>query len=131
MICSDVKQMFTFLSHKGIRDSLEWLLREMSQLKQYKDRGGTMRTPRKTNKNYVTLVVDPTSEIYWGNAMATGKPEDVITMNFNDIRNIVDMDLDFTYSTVGTTILKQRQGCPIGGILSSFYANLVCAKQEY
>ena len=39
--------------------------------------------------------------------------------------------LEFTYSTVGQNILKQKQGCPIGGILSSFYANLYCAKQEY
>ena len=136
MLCSDVKQMFTFLSHKGIINSLEWLLKEMSDLKQYTQRGGVDRTPRKIKKNQVTLVVE-TGEIYWGKdthegySKPTGGPDDVVIFNFADIRAIVQMDLDYTYSTVGKTTLKQKQGCPIGGILSSFYANLVCAKQEY
>lgn len=138
MFCSDVKQMFTFLSHRGIEEALEWLFTEVSELKQYTQRGGIDRTPRKTRKNKMTLVVE-TNEVYWGEGnheghlkdRATGGPEDVITFSFSDLRSIITMDLNFTYSTVGQTILKQKQGCPIGGILSSFYANLYCAKQEY
>ena len=45
--------------------------------------------------------------------------------------SVVNTDLKYTYSTVGKTVLKQKLGCPIGGNLSSFYANLYCAKQEY
>jgi len=40
------------------------------------------------------------------------------------------MDLEFTQSKVGKTILKQKLGCPIGGMLSSFYANVFCGMRE-
>ena len=138
IFCSDVKQMFTFLTHDGIRRALIWLFAQMRELKQYTVRGGINRTPRKRRKNIVTLVVE-TGEIYWGQGnheshlrnIATGSPEDVITFTFDDLMSVVNTDLEYTYSTVGTTILKQKLGCPIGGNLSSFYANLYCAKQEY
>jgi len=136
MFCSDVKQMFTFLSHNEIMKALEWMLDIMSKLKQYTDRGGIDRTPRKSRKNKVTLVVE-TGEIYWGKSTheeyrkPTGSPDDIITLDFKDLRAVVMIDLAFTHSTVGKTILKQNQGCPIGGILSSFYANLVCARNEH
>ena len=65
-----------------------------------------------------------------GDNRSRGSPEDVVTFSFENLRNIVLLDLQFTYSLVGKTILKQRQGAPIGGILSCFYANLVCAKKE-
>jgi hypothetical protein len=37
----------------------------------------------------------------------------------------------FTQSKIGNTIIKQKKGCPIGGILSGSYANIYCAKNEY
>ena len=36
-----------------------------------------------------------------------------------------------TYTTAGLTILKQTRGAPIGGFLSSNYANIKCAYDEY
>jgi hypothetical protein len=62
---------------------------------------------------------------------SSGTKRDIITMDFNDIIRVVDMDLKFTHSRVGNTILKQKKGCPIGGILSGSYANIYCAKNEY
>ena len=136
MFCSDVKEMFCNLSHNGILLALTWLFDILGKQKQYQERGGILRTPRKTRKNRVTLITN-TNEIYWGagnheghQRQIKGNNEDVVTFTFSDLRSIISMDLNFTYSTVGKTLLKQKLGCPIGGILSCFYANLYCAMKE-
>ena len=139
MFASDVKQMFTFLSHEGILTALNWLLEHMSNLKQYTKRGGINRTPRKNRKNTVTVThIVETGETYWGYGNAEGSMkstingtnDDIVTFTFEDLRSVVIMDLEFTQSAIGRTIIKQKLGCPIGGILSSFYANLYCAMRE-
>lgn len=137
MFASDVKQMFTFLNHDGIREALEWLFKEMEKLPQYQERGGILREPRKINKNKITLVVED-NELYWGSGrhegrrqdQASGFKDDVITFDFNMLRDIVNLDLKYTHSRMGKALLKQKLGCPIGGILSCFYANLFCSYQE-
>lgn len=137
MFASDVKQMFTFLNHEGIMEALEWLFREIGKQKQYPSREGMQRSPRKINKNKMTLVVEE-NEIHWGSGLHEGrrrdKPsgynDDVVTFDFEMLRRVILMDLKFTHSRVGNDLLKQKLGCPIGGILSSFYANLFCAFQE-
>ena len=89
----------------------------MEKLKQYPKRGGILRTPRKHKKNKITFITE-TDEIYWGtgihqdNKKPTGGPDDIITLSFSDIRAVVLIDLQFTYSTVGKTILKQQQSFP-------------------
>ena len=107
----------------------------MSKEKQYR-KGGKNRTPRRCNKNIVTLNVE-TGEIDWGRGNHEGKKSgagtkrDIITISFEDIKKVVKIDLKYTYSKIGETIMRQKIGCPIGGILSWSYANIYCAKNEY
>jgi hypothetical protein len=54
----------------------------------------------------------------------------VIVFTSEDLKQITNLDLKYTQSKVGETILEQRLGCPIGGILSTFYANLFCSYRE-
>ena len=138
IFCTDVQQMFTNLTHDGIKKATRWMLDTLKDQKQYTTRGGIPRTPRKFRKNKVTLVTE-TDEVYWGQSTheaqhkerATGSKEDIIIFNFDDLMQIIHFDLNTTYSTVGKTILEQKHGCPIGGILSCFYANIYCAWREY
>jgi hypothetical protein len=130
--------MFTNLTHDGIKKAIRWMLNILKDQKQYTTRGGQLRSPRKHRKNKVTLVTE-TNEIYWGTSTheahtperVRGSKNDIVNFNFDQLLQIVHFDLDTAYSTVGKTILKQKHGCPIGGILSSFYANIYCAWREY
>ena len=138
LFCTDVQQMFTNLTHEGIKKATRWMLNTLKDQKQYTTRGGIPRTPRKHRKNKITLVTE-TDEVYWGQSTheahqkekATGSKEDIIIFNFDDLMQIIHFDLNTAYSTVGKTILEQQHGCPIGGILSCFYANIYCAWTEY
>ena len=138
LFCTDVQQMLTNLTHEGIKQAVKWMLNTLKDQKQYTTRGGIPRTPRKYRKNKVTLIAE-TDEIYWGQSTheaqpkgkAAGSKEDIIIFNFDDLTQIIHFDLNTTYSTVGKTILEQKHGCPIGGILSCFYANIYCAWREY
>ena len=107
----------------------------MRGTKQYR-REGKRRTPRKTNKNVVTLNVE-TNVIEWGRGnhdgekRGKGTSRDIVTISFSDIIKTIKIDLKYTHSTVGKTIIRQRIGCPIGGKISGSYANIYCAKDEY
>ena len=61
---SDVTAMYTHLCPKEIKKSIIWMLDVMRKEKQYRTTG-RKRTPRKINKNVVTLNVE-TGEIEWG-----------------------------------------------------------------
>ena len=65
VFCTDVQQMFTNLTHDGIKKAIRWMLNILKDQKQYTTRGGQPRSPRKHRKNKVTLV-NETNEIYWG-----------------------------------------------------------------
>ena len=114
------------------------MLDTLKDQKQYTTRGGIPRTPRKHRKNKVTLVTE-TDEVYCGKSTheahhkekATSSKEDIIIFNFDDLMQIIHFDLNTAYSTVGKTIFEHQHGCPIGGILSCFYANIYCAWREY
>ena len=47
-----------------------------------------------------------------------------------DLIKIAHFDLTNTYTSTGTAIFKQIQGAPIGGFLSTNYANIKCAYDE-
>ena len=132
---SDVTAMYTHLCQTEIRRAIRWLINIHKEQKQYRTTG-KKRTPRKINKNIMTLNVEEDT-IEWGRGnhdgekKSSGTKRDIITLSFDDIIRVVDMDLKFTHSKVGKTILKQKKGCPIGGILSGSYANIYCAKNEY
>lgn len=42
----------------------------------------------------------------------------------------VNYDLAHNFCMVGGTVYEQVNGCPIGGLLSAFYANVYCAHDE-
>jgi hypothetical protein len=47
-----------------------------------------------------------------------------------DLLDIIEFDLANTYTSVGNQVFKQHKGCPMGGMLSSFYGNATCAYHE-
>jgi uncharacterized protein (UPF0335 family) len=54
-----------------------------------------------------------------------------IVFQLDDLYNIIEFDLDNSYTKIGNRIFKQTKGCPIGGLLSSFLANSTCAHHEW
>ena len=53
-----------------------------------------------------------------------------IVFSLNDLQEIIDFDLDNTFTSIGDQLFKQFKGCPMGGLLSAFYANVTCAYHE-
>ena len=53
-----------------------------------------------------------------------------ITFSFKQLIKLVEIDLKHAYTTCGHDILKQKIGCPMGGFLSSLYADVKCAFDE-
>jgi hypothetical protein len=49
----------------------------------------------------------------------------------DDLVNIVAVDLNFSFQCCSTIVVRQVHGCPIGGFISSIYANIKCARDEY
>jgi hypothetical protein len=52
-------------------------------------------------------------------------------MTFTDLLNIYKLGLQYSFTISRGEISYQHKGCPIGGYLSAFYANTVCAYHEY
>jgi hypothetical protein len=52
-------------------------------------------------------------------------------MEVDKIKDVVKFDLESTYSYYRGRYYFQKEGCPIGGILSSIYANISCAIDEF
>ena len=65
--------------------------------------------------------------VRWGN---TTQNENTVALTFNDLMNIYNLDLDYSFATSRGDIFYQKGGCPIGGLISAFYANTVCAYHE-
>lgn len=53
-----------------------------------------------------------------------------VIFTLDDLYWIIDFDLQNAYSSIGNQLFKQHIGCPIGGLLSSFYGNTTCAYHE-
>ena len=56
--------------------------------------------------------------------------EDFQRFDLEQVMKVVMYDLDNTYSRQGNNIMYQKEGCPIGGFLSSTYANISCGFDE-
>ena len=52
------------------------------------------------------------------------------TFDVSDIMTIINLDLATAYQTKGQDIYIQKNGCPMGGLLSAIYANIKCAYDE-
>ena len=81
-----------------------------------------------------TLAVTKSNEVKypenvrWGIGM---NEENTVTITFKDLMNIFTLDLDYSFTKTRGLISYQKIGCPIGGFLSAFYANTVCAYHEW
>lgn len=109
--------MFTNLQHRKILKSIQWLL----------GKAETLNTKR-NNRNF-TLNIDRGKPhlVRWGQSYETSK----INLNFQQIIRIISYDLKHTYTTIGEKTYRQIVGAPMGGTLSSNYANICCAYDEH
>jgi hypothetical protein len=123
-IATDLKQMYTYLNHTEIRKAVLWLF-EKIQASQTKNKHSRTLRKRKTLIK-VDLHAPNRAQFTTNNAVDS----DCIIFNLNDLFEIVDFDLQNTYTTIGNQIFKQNDGCPMGGLLSSFYGNTTCAYHE-
>ena len=124
MFCfqTDVKQMFTFLCPTEIKNSIQWLF-------------DIMKTTSKKRRPYNTMLAVSRAQdvkfpdnVRWGRGM---NDENTVTMTFEDLMNIYTLDLDYSFTISQGQVNWQKLGCPIGGNLSSFFANVVCAYHEW
>jgi hypothetical protein len=118
---TDIRQMFTNLEHNHIRRAIQWLLAKNDKL-------CARKTRKKPYINISTCKDDNGKHvIYWSSVKGSCGWR---TLDIPSLLEIVDIDLDNTFQSVGGMILKQKFGCPIGGNLSAIYANILCAFDE-
>lgn len=122
----DVKRMFTNLGREEIRKAVKWLFEETDKEMRRKDEGGR-GMERRSRRKFVTVTKE-TGEVRWGKGFGG---EDVCTFSRENLEDLVEMDLMFCYVKVGDVLMHQGQGAPIGGMLSRFYGDVVCAYQEW
>lgn len=124
VVATDLKQMYTYLNHTEIRKAALWLF-EKIQMSQTKTKHGRTLRKRKTLIK-VDLHAPFKAQFTTNNAVDS----ECVIFNLNDLYTIIDFDLRNTYTTIGNQIFKQNEGCPMGGLLSSFYGNTTCAFHE-
>jgi hypothetical protein len=125
VIATDLKQMFTFLSHTEIRKATMWLF-DMIQASRNKPptSGRTLRKRR----TLIKVDLDSPNNVQFTTNYAVDS--NCIIFTLDDLYAIIDFDLDNTYTRIGNQLFKQNEGCPMGGLLSSFYGNTTCAFHE-
>ena len=119
---SDVKQMYTNLCTKEIMKAINWLLNCMK------------KTCPKRKQYSEILSVSKSAQIKYPHNVRWGRGTDydnTTTVTFQDLKNIFTIDLKYSYTTALGKLYYQKIGCPIGGYLSAFYANVVCAYHEW
>ncbi len=115
-ITSDIKNMFTELSHSSILDSIIWLI---STAIQCHSRTTKILIVEKRNKGIV----------HW--YPYYGEHNEFVFIDITTfIPSIVQFDLAHIDFTLGILIFQQLIGCPMGGFLSAFYAIITCSHYE-
>lgn len=51
-------------------------------------------------------------------------------LNFSDIRNYLIYEMNTTYIKIGSKIIKQKEGLPMGGLISAGLASIDCMRKE-
>ena len=108
----DVKNMYTELPHASIITAIEWLLRE-SQLTRF---GRHKR---------VHLALSGRRNV------AFQRNGGFVHITYAQLITFVLFDLANVYFTLGTTILRQHNGIPMGSPISPALAIIVCAHAEH
>jgi hypothetical protein len=124
LICkqTDVEQMFTYLDHKQIMTSIFWLCDTHRFVKNHSD-----RATRSTNDYALYVQKHLPHACTW----QVNNSQQWLKLSLSDLIAIATYDLENTYATVGPRIFKQKNGAPMGGFLSSNYANIKCSYDEY
>ena len=94
---TDVKQMYTHLSHKEILHSIKWLI----------DHTMSQSRTRNKNKQIFAMTRDPPHSIH----LSSGTPEDHLVFTKEDLLKIVNLDLTTSYQTKGNDLFLQTHGC--------------------
>lgn len=125
VVATDLKQMYTYLNHGEIRKATLWLL---DQIQASRDKTTINGRDLRRRKTLIKVDLDsPNKASFTTNTAVDSK---CVIFSLDDLYSIVDFDLNNTYATVGNQIFKQNEGCPMGGLLSSFYGNTTCAYHE-
>ena len=113
-ISLDIKEMYTNLPHGKILDALHYVVAQM-------------RAAKRSRTEHVRVPNDREERVGFGKSLNTIESKHI---TFKQMMELSEYDLRNTVFTVGTIMLKQEKGAPIGGYLSTVYAVAVCIKHE-
>lgn len=116
MLAGDIKQMYTELNHDFIMEAVDWLL-DIIRAQKRRQESTTIAVPRRGKK--------------WMGMGKSHNPHAFVNFTLLSLRNIVKFDLANAYFTVGTHVMKQNIGIPMGSPLSPALAVIVCAYSEH
>ena len=108
----DIKEMFTGLPHAVMRTSINWLLDHAKHC---------------TRSVYVRVPKDKKISCGWG---MSNNISDVLQISFQQMSEVLNFDLGNAIFTVGSVLTKQKQGAPIGGVMSTALAIGTCVYCE-
>eukprot|EP00808_Paulinella_micropora_P005891 g61398.t1 len=113
--------MFTWLAQSSTMQSLRFALANI-----------IFNPPKSRNWKPVvyisnTLTTNGKYDIGWNRSYA---PQDYIAFTFDHIINIVSLDFAHSHFIIGDAVFVQKDGCPIGGYLSSPLAQMKCMCDE-
>lgn len=123
ILSADIANMYTSLPHEVIREAVLWLLNIYSQNISQKIR---------LSRNKPIMVYAHRFDkkgIYFNTNYEVAAYK---KFTLEEIYEVIEFDLNNVYFTVGSDIiLKQKQGLPMGGLLSAALANITCMYREY
>jgi len=117
-VTSDIKNMFTSLTHESIINAILWLIHT------------SIETNNRSNQYIVLDEYDAEIIHFYPTYTEINKliMIDITTL----IPLIVQFDLSHIHFSIGTKVrLQQICGAPMGGLLSQWYAIIVCAYNEF
>ena len=110
----DIANCFDRLSHTYILDSLHWLFATI--YKQLRCKGGRFHVNHTTNRAEFGRAFDSST---------------CCEFDSNDAFNVVLFALENSFFTLGNNLLRQILGSPMGALMSSALAILVCIRGEH
>ena len=108
----DIKEMFTGLPHRAIERAIDWLLAHARTC---------------TRSRFVRVPRDKVDRCSYGSSTNL---YEVHQISFSQIKEVVKYDLQQAIFTVGKILMRQKEGAPIGGVLSTAMAIATCVFSE-